>query len=250
MLCITGALQAQEKSNPDTFNAQTMKQAADSAYASENYARARELYETMLQKGEDAMLYYNLGNTCYKLGDIPHAVLNYERAALLAPADDDIKANLTFIQGKVIDKITPQSDMFFFRWWSALVNSLNLDVWAYYGVAGFILMLIMTGLFFFARDIRLRKTGFIAALVLLAATALSNVCAWQQYERLVQRNGAIVMEPSVAVKSTPGESGTTLFMLHEGTKVEIVDASMREWKEIKLADGKVGWIKTAHIEII
>ena len=95
-----------------------------------------------------------------------------------------------------------------------------------------------------------RKIGFIAAVVLLLVTLIVNSFASTQREKLINRNGAIVMAPSVTVKSTPSESGTDLFVLHEGTKVFVEDDSMKEWKEIRLKDGNKGWISTDAIENI
>ena len=84
----------------------------------------------------------------------------------------------------------------------------------------------------------------------LVVFIFANVFAHQQKQSLVHRKGAIVMSPSVTVKSTPAANGTDLFILHEGTKVIITDGSMREWKEIRLADGKEGWIESKKIELI
>ena len=96
----------------------------------------------------------------------------------------------------------------------------------------------------------LKKIGFIASISLLVILVLSNVFAAHQKDRLINRSDAIIMTPSVTVKSTPNESGTDLFIIHEGRKVSIKDNSMKEWKEIKLEDGNVGWIKAADLEVI
>lgn len=96
----------------------------------------------------------------------------------------------------------------------------------------------------------LKKIGFISGIILLIVTICSNLFASQQKEHLVNRNEAIVMNPSVTVRSTPSESGTSLFILHEGRKVNVKDNSMKEWKEIRLEDGKVGWVPASAIEVI
>jgi SH3-like domain-containing protein len=96
----------------------------------------------------------------------------------------------------------------------------------------------------------LRKIGFFGGFALLLLFLFSNLFASQQKQNLIYRKGAIVISPSVAVKSTPAKNGTDLFILHEGTKVNITDGSMKGWKEIRLADGKEGWIESSKIEII
>ena len=95
-----------------------------------------------------------------------------------------------------------------------------------------------------------KKIGFISGIILLIVTVCSNLFASQQKEHLVNRSEAIVMNPSVTVRSTPSESGTSLFILHEGRKVSVKDNSMKEWKEIRLEDGKVGWVPASAIDVI
>ena len=213
------------------------KAEGDSAYMRNDYASAIQIYENLLKQGEAAEVYYNLGNSYYKADDIAKAILNYERALLLQPGNADIRANLEIAQSKTIDKVVPVPEIFFVSW-------------AKCGVVFFILLLISSYLFFFSKQIIWKKTGFIAGIVFLIFVVLSNVFASQQKSELTNRNSAIVLSPSVTVRSTPSESGTSLFILHEGHKVEIKDNSMREWKEIRLEDGKVGWVPSATIEVI
>lgn len=226
------------------------KAEGDSAYMKNDYASAIQIYENLLQKGEAAEIYYNLGNSYYKAGDIAKAILNYERALLLQPGSADIRANLEIAKSKTIDKEVPVPKIFFVVWTKSLINCLSVDVWAKLGVAFFVLLLVSLSLFFFSKQIIWKKAGFIAGTVFLVLVVLSNVFASQQKSELTNRNKAIVLSPSVTVRSTPSDSGTSLFILHEGHKVEIKDGSMREWKEIRLDDGKVGWVPTSAIEVI
>ena len=122
--------------------------------------------------------------------------------------------------------------------------------WGYVGIFSFILFLIGVSFYIFGIRLWIKKTGFIGAVVFLIVTVCSNIFASEQKAELVDRTGAIVMEPTINVKSTPNESGTDLFVLHEGTKVFIDDNSMKGWKEIRLEDGNKGWVKTEAIEII
>lgn len=226
------------------------KAEGDSAYMRDDYASAIQIYENLLKKGEAADVYYNLGNSYYKAGDIAKAILSYERALLLQPGNADIRANLEIARSKTIDKVVPVPEIFFVSWAKSLINCMSIDAWAKLGVVFFVLLLVSLYLFFFSRQIVWKKTGFIAGLVLLAFVILSNVFASQQKSELTNRNDAVVLSPSVTVRSTPSDSGTSLFILHEGHKVEIKDNSMREWKEIRLEDGKVGWVPTFAIEVI
>lgn len=226
------------------------KAEGDSAYMRHDYASAIQIYENLLKNGEAADVYYNLGNSYYKAEDIARAILNYERALLLQPGNADIRANLEIARSKTIDKVVPVPEIFFVSWVKSLINCMSIDAWAKLGVVFFILLLVSLYLFFFFKQIIWKKTGFIASLVLLVFVILSNVFASQQKSELADRNDAIVLSPSITVRSTPSDSGTSLFILHEGHKVEIKDNSMREWKEIRLEDGKVGWVPAFAIEVI
>lgn len=226
------------------------KAQGDSAYMRNDYASAIQIYESLLTKGEAAEIYYNLGNSYYKTDDIAKAILNYERALLLQPGNADVRANLEIARSKTIDKVVSVPDIFFVTWTKSLINCLSVDAWAKLGVAFFILLLVSFSLFFFSKQIVWKKSGFIVGIVFLIFVVLSNVFASEQKTELMNRNNAIILSPSVTVRSTPSESGTSLFVLHEGHKIEIKDNSMREWKEIRLEDGKVGWVPASAIEVI
>ena len=226
------------------------KAEADSSYVRGEYQQAIKEYESLLKNGASADLYYNLGNAYYRTENITKAVLNYERALLLSPSDRDIRFNLQMARSKTIDKITPEQEMFFITWYRSLVNLASVDGWARTALWALALAIVLALLYLFSDRIWLRKVGFFGALFLIAIFVFSNIFAHQQKELLVNRKGAIVIASSVTVKSTPDKKGTDLFILHEGTKVTITDSSMREWKGVRLADGKEGWIETKQIELI
>lgn len=226
------------------------KAEGDSAYMKNDFASAIQVYEALLTKGEAADLYYNLGNSYYKSGDIAKAILNYERALLLQPGNGDIRANLEVARAKTVDKVEPMPEIFFVSWTKSLINSMSVDAWAVCGVVCFILLIASLYFFIFSKQVVLKKASFICGIVFLIAVILANIFASEQKDSLQNRDSAIVMSPSVTVRSTPSESGTSLFILHEGHKVTIKDASMKGWKEIRIEDGKVGWVPSSSIEII
>jgi len=226
------------------------KAEADSAYAQERYQKAAELYIQLLKQGVSAELYYNLGNAYYRMDNITQAVLNYERALQLSPGDEDIRFNLQMARAKTIDKITPESEMFFVTWYRSLVNLMSVDAWARLALISLIAAIVLALLYLFANAVWLRKVGFFGGLFFIVLFLGSNLFAWQQKRSFLQRTGAIIIRSAVTVKSTPSKSGTDLFILHEGTKVTITDGAMRDWKEIRVADGKKGWIEAKEIEVI
>ena len=227
------------------------KAQADSAYVNNDFANAVYLYENILDnQGESADIYYNLGNSYYKMDNIAKAIVNYEKALVLNPADGDIRFNLELAQSKTVDKVTPISEVFLVTWMKDLTNLMSEKGWAKMGITTFILMLSMLALYFFSKKIALKKIGFISAVCLLFICVLANIFASSQKNKAESHGEAIIMAPSVTVKSTPNDGGTDLFILHEGHKVTIKDNTMREWKEIQLEDGNVGWVPTSVIEII
>ena len=229
---------------------ETLKANADSAYAKGNYQQAIRDYQELISQGESAEIYYNLGNAYYRTDDITHAVLNYERAQLLSPADGDIRLNLQMARSKLIDKITPVSEMFFVTWYRSLVNLNNIDGWARIAVVSIILALILALVYLFAASVAWRKVGFIGGIAFILLFLLSNLFAFQQKRILSNRTGAIIMAPSVTVKKTPSATASDECVLHEGTRVDIIDDTMTDWKGIRIADGNEGWVETKQIEKI
>lgn len=227
------------------------KEKADSAYIDNDFATAIDMYETLLEtQGESADIYYNLGSSYYKMDQIAKSILNYEKALLLQPGDEDIRFNLELAQSKTVDKITPVREMFFVTWIRLLTNAMNEKGWSQLAIFFFIFMLLGIILYFFSKKILLKKVGFILAICFFLLCVVSNIFASIQKNEMLKHENGIIMAPSVTVKSTPNEKGTDLFILHEGRKVMIKDNTMKEWKEIQLEDGNVGWIPSNVIEII
>ena len=226
------------------------KAEADSAYAQGHYQQAAKQYEELLKQGVSVDLYYNLGNAYYRMDEMPRSVLNYERALMLSPGDRDVRFNLQMARSKTIDKITPESEMFFVTWYHSLVNFTSVDGWARLALITLTLAIVLVLVYLFTQPVWLRKAGFFGAFALLAVFIVANIFAYAQKQSFVERCGAIIMVPAATVKSTPAKQGTDLFILHEGTRVDITDGSMRQWKRIRVADGKEGWIETSQIEVI
>ena len=226
------------------------KNNADTEYQKGNYQQAIRDYEEILKNGESAEIYFNLGNAYYRTDNITKAVLNYERARLLSPGDDDINFNLQFARSKTIDKITPESEMFFITWYKSLVNFTSVDNWAKTGILCIVMALLLVLLYLFGPQLMLRKIGFFGGLAFFVIFLLSNLFAFQQKQALDNRTGAIIISPSVNIKKTPAKNSADQFVLHEGTRVDIIDKGMTDWRCIRVGDGREGWIETKAIEEI
>ena len=226
-LCFYGNLFAQDS---------TVKE-AEVAFSKGQFDKAIELYENILKtNGESAEIYYNLGNSYYRVDKIAPAILNYERALLLDPGDGDIRFNLQMAKLKSVDKIEPVGELF-------------IVTWAKLGITTFLLFIFSLFMYFFSRWIRLKKIAFYLSIVLLVIVILANIFASNQQSKLNNRNDAIIFVPTVTIKSSPDSSGTDLCILHEGTKVT-VKSKLGEWSEIELENGNVGWMLTKDIVAI
>lgn len=226
-----------------------MLENARNAYGNGDYIQAISIYETINKEGESDNLYYNLGNAYYKNNQIGKAILNYERALRINPSFDDAIFNLQLANAKIQDKIDPIEKFFLTEWVKSLRLLLSSNTWAWISIIMFSLALFSALGYAFSPYKWLRKTSFFMILFFFIFSSTTFIFAKQQKKHMELRSEAIVMEGSVTVKSSPDESGTELFIIHEGTKVSI-KSSLNQWVEISLLDGNVGWVKKSQIEQI
>lgn len=227
-----------------------LKIEADSAYSHEQYDKAIKLYEKLAKKTANYKVFYNLGCSYYRIDNISKSVLWLERASRLNPSDEDIQFNLTMVRNKTIDRITPKHEMIIVSFFKGLVNIMSLRSWSVVCISLFILAFVFISLFFFSNVFSLRKIGLFMSILCVFLCILGNICAYQQRSLAANHTNGIIMNPAVTVKSTPSENGSDLFVIHEGTCVEIKDSSMKDWLEIQIADGKLGWIPKNSLELI
>jgi tetratricopeptide (TPR) repeat protein len=232
------------------IDAGTLEIEAARLYQEGNYAEAAELYNEVLDSGvESVILYYNLGNCYYKQNEIARAILNYERALLIDPGDEDVAYNLTMAQRATVDKINLLPVLFLVHWYNAVITAFTADQWGYLSVALFLLFLGMIVLFFHATSVGIKKASFATGLVALFLTLSSIWFAAKQYHRVTDRREAIIMTPSVVVRGAPDPSGTELYVVHEGLKVTLIE-TLGQWYNIRMADGNVGWVPLEDVEKI
>lgn len=223
---------------------------ANRAYLAGRYENAVTIYEKVTQAGlASPVLYYNLGNAYFKLGNMPLAILYYEKAHKLAPADADIIHNIRLANTRIVDKIEPVPMLFYIRWWSSARNILSPDNFAKISLALFSIFWLLLACYFLARRKGLRITAFYFALIFLIGSIFGIVLASDSHHKALNPDEAIVMEPSAGVKSSPDDKSVDLFVIHEGTKVTVMDR-IGNWKEVRIANGNSGWIQTTVIREI
>jgi len=225
--------------------------AGSSAYADGRWEDAESAWTTIRQAGLEAPeLYYNIGNACYKSGDVAHAILNYERALKLDPSYTDARFNLEFANAQIQDKIEVVPEFFLETWGRKACWLLPSNVWAILFIAGFAITLALALMYILGRRSRNRKIGFFAGIAMLILSMIALDFAFWQRTDYRSADKAIITRAVSSVKSSPsGDTSTDLFILHEGTKVTILD-SVGEWLNIQLSDGRQGWLRSSEMEII
>lgn len=237
-----------EEVNP-TSNEQ-LWESGNQSYISKDYATAIDSYNAILNSGvNSAELFYNLANAYYKQDDMAKAILYYNKAAKLAPTDSDTLYNLTVAQERIKDNIDELPEFFMFTLHKNMYSMLNSGQWAIFSLILLLFAGVFMLLFLLSPKLQLRKVGFFAMLVSFVLSASATSYSIGQRREMLDDTKAIVMVKSVTAKSSPDYSSTDLFILHEGTKVEI-GKQIGLWSEITIADGKQGWILSENIETI
>lgn len=243
-------IETAETALSEAVSANEMWDRANTLYMNGEFAAAANVYERILGEGLFSdKLYYNLANACFRTGENTKAILYYNRALLLAPNDEDIRHNLAIAESQIKDNIEEVPEFFLKSWTRSVRNMLDESTWTIISLAMLAAVLALLVTFMLSHSTAARKGSFfgIAAAALLCIIATSF--ATSQRRAMLNRDTAIVMSTSASVKSSPDRSATDLFVLHEGTKVRILE-TLDRWSEIVIADGKKGWIESDKIERI
>lgn len=223
---------------------------ANKHYKAGNYENAIELYSKILKTGEySAELYFNIGNANYKTANFPKAILYYEKAKLLSPSDEDINLNLRIANQKIVDKIPVIEPFFLYSFVMQQVNMFDSTAWAMAFLVHLSIVIIALALKMFAVTPWKKRLYFgIACLFgLMALIGISSAITRLNIENA--KDTAIVMTPVVDMKSGLDPTAETSFVLHEGTKVKILDTK-DNWFKVKISDGREAWIPAKDVEVI
>lgn len=228
---------------------ETLIKQANNLYQKQNYKGAEKIYQALVDSGYSGVsLFYNLGNTYYREGNLGFAILNYERALRLSPGDEDIQHNLALANSKTVDKIETLPEFFLFQWWEGLVSLFSLQGWTYTAYIFYFLLLISIGIYFFARKTNYQKYSLFSGLILFILLIFTVILLVVNLNRQKIKNG-IVIEQTAIVKVSPDTKSSDAFVIHEGLKVKLED-KIDNWVKIKLNDGKVGWLQKQKLEVI
>lgn len=246
--------------SPISLMGQSLTEKANAEYDKDNYAGALELYlQAAREEGTSSDLYYNIGNTYYRMGDLGRAILNYERALILNPGNDDAITNLEFVNSKIQTKII-EDKSFVIQLIDDFVGCQTSNTWAIIAAICFVLLIGGILLYVFATTILLRKVGFFGGGILLLLVIVSLMCSIAVKSKVEAKNKAIVIKPSVTLSTVPRnpkDKNEEAFILTSGNKVTIIDSietklgdTKEIWYDVKADDTHRAWLKGNEIEKI
>ena len=222
-------------------------QGANAAYEAGEFEEALAQYETLLQETRHFSSEFNAGNAAFKLGELGVARLHYERANIMDPSDEELQANLAFVESKIVDRITGIPSLGLKDWLVSWVGAGKLRGWLIWGL---IWWSLAWGLWMYrwrsARPDSKSTLGFLGGSC-LALGVLGLVASSASLERMKSPERLVIMEDRIDVLSTPSNTGTVLFQLHEGAAARVLSKTSG-WKEIQLDNGNVGWVSKAFTE--
>lgn len=223
---------------------------ASEDYNAGNYEAAADKYLKILDNGaHSAAVYYNLGNCNYKLNRIAPSIYYYEKALMLTPNDPEIESNLAFARNMTLDDIEAIPESGISRIVSRITGLLSFDQWS---VAGVVLMLLFVGFYiayYYLRYASHKRMAFIASIVAFLLSVTSVFFAYLEYTGYMAEQPAIIFAEEATVKSEPNSRSAEAFLLHEGTKVQVLEG-LNDWNKIQLADGTTGWIPKKDLKML
>lgn len=223
---------------------------ATEAYNKGEYSQAIDLYGEILKTGQhSAALYFNLGNAYYKLNEIAESIYYYEKALLLNANDQEIKTNLGYAQNMSLDAIDTLPETGLSKLYKNITSKLSFDQWAYLSIVFIILFVILYIAFYYFDYSSRKRWAFISSILFLCLSIISIVFAYVQEQDYKNYRPAIIFADEIGIQSEPNNTSPTVFTLHAGTKVIVLE-DLNNWKKIQLADGKTGWIQNNKLKLL
>ena len=185
----------------------------------------------------------------YALNEIASSIYYYEKALLLKPNDPEILNNLGYAQNMALDAIDTVPETGLSKIYKMATNRLSFDQWAYVGVFFMFLFVVLYILFYYFQYSSRKRWSFIGSFIALFIAVVALVFAYVQYNDFKKDQPAIVFADEVGIHSEPNTKSEEVFVLHAGTKVNVLD-ELDDWKKIRIADGKTGWIPRENIKLL
>jgi tetratricopeptide (TPR) repeat protein len=234
----------------ESFNPEGVFNKANLFYQKGEYDKAIELYHQILSKGYSAKeVLFNIANSYYRLNQFHYAILYYERAHRLDPSDEDINFNLRMANLHIVDRFDEVPKLFLVQWWANLVDTYSSRIWTTVAILSIWISSVVFALFLVVNNVNIKKALFAVGLLFFLLFITNSILAYSRYHNETTTDYAIVFAINSYVKSSPDESSTDLFILHQGTKVQILDR-IGKWLKIRIPNGNIGWIEERELVII
>jgi len=229
-------------------DASTLFKQASVSYEQKEYEQALIDYKEIQDLGlYSSDLYYNMANCYYKLQQNAEAVLYYEKALKINPTDEDALFNLKLVQLQLVDKLAEVPQAFYQKWAEGLKNMLTIDQWAKLGLVFLFIFCVLFITFLFTKTYHLKKRSFGSSIYALFVALFTLSMAY--YSHKTAKIEAVLMQTNAYIKSAPSTQSEDLFILHEGTKVQLLEV-FNDWTKIRLSDGMIGWLESQAVEEI
>lgn len=217
------------------------------AYAQEEYQKAADIYEQILAKDQVSFeLYYNLGNAYFRLNEIPKSILNYERALQIRPHHSEAQYNLKLANLRTIDQISATPPFFLVQWWIGWRGIFSSTIWSILTIFILTIGVINLVIWLLGNSRKARKVGFLIGFAALALGIVLALTAWQRHHYEQNSNMAILFTKEYNLKSGADDSSPSILLLHEGTKVELLD-EIGLWSKVRLPNGEQGWLPVEYL---
>lgn len=222
----------------------------NNAYQNDNYEEALKYYNEIVHEGySDPKLYYNIGNCYFKIDQLGMAILFYEKALKISPNDEDAKFNLSVANARIVDRIKEVPKLFIFAWWETIVTTFSVTGWAFIVALLFLSFLGISLFWLFTKVQQLKQISFMIGGINLGILIISIFLLTASINHENANDYAVLISNSAAAKVSPGTKSSDAFIIHEGVKFSVLNY-VNGWYEIKLPDGKVGWLPETTLEII
>lgn len=221
------------------------------AFQAKDYEKAIEYYEIHIQdRGHSRFQgFHNLGNAYYRVGNYSKAILNYERALLIQPNNKRLQQNLKVANQKIEDQFAKAEVFFLVKWWRSWRNLFSTEGWAIFAILMASCSAIGLGFWRLGKSRKKRKRGFFIGFTAFGLLLLFSLTAWQRDIVLKNPKTAIVIKKEIDLKTAADEESPTVLLLHNGTKIRLID-ELGDWQKVQLPNGDLGWLEKENFERI
>ena len=232
------------------INVENIFSQANELYNKGSYIEAINNYKEIIKNDfHSAELYYNLGNAYYRLDSIASSVYYYEKALQLNPNDRETIDNLELINKTLVDEIDPITIPLIESILNRVSNIFYFETWGYISIFFSFLIVALFLSYYFANSSRVKRLTFVLLCISSIFMLVSLINGNKGYNNYINNEYAVIYSYETDLKTEPNYRSETLFMLHEGTKIQVLE-NYNNWIKIRLVNGQVGYIQLIDVKIL